>query len=251
MKNINMKTVAVLAGFAATLASAETYNFYFNNTEQGANSTASPKLMVGSGDASKKPLLTEKTAADATTVLPPAVAMPAGNSNMTETTAPQAIGDPFNPWRFGIGFSMVRQKIDNYGLGDDLPLMKGFSAGISYSFSKWLGIASYFGVMKCQDFSEYQRDLQVNVQDKFFIGTELEFSPLRFVSAGGNDIFALSLLAGADSASAASGDVVSPHVGARMNIGIYKNILLTCAARRQITSDKPSIHVEGGIGIQL
>ncbi|MBL7716703.1 MAG: hypothetical protein JNL01_14660 [Bdellovibrionales bacterium] len=55
-----MKFVSVIAVSWATTASAATYNIYFNGTEQGANSVASPNIAVGAQahtEAAPKPTL--------------------------------------------------------------------------------------------------------------------------------------------------------------------------------------------------
>ena len=86
-----LKWTLMVALFTVGIANAATYNFYFNNTEQGENSTAEPKLIVGSsGEASKNEELKS-------TSLPGPVNLqipPGGNAELPKNGNQPAINAP-------------------------------------------------------------------------------------------------------------------------------------------------------------
>ena len=81
MKHFNSGIAAIGAGlFGLAAAHAATYNFYFNNTEQGDHSTATPSVTVTDGKMEKKPGAEPSPAPAAVAAQetpPPAVAAPA------------------------------------------------------------------------------------------------------------------------------------------------------------------------------
>jgi hypothetical protein len=197
-----------LAGFAELAASAATYNFYFNNSEQGDHGTVTPSVTVQSG----APAAVPGSAAPAPAAAPPVVvAIPVEQgASRPATAAAIAIAPPFRHWRLTGG---VQDSLGGVG-----PL-----GGIGYFFNQDFGIQLYGGFLG--------NDLASPAGAGLFLGTELEFSPIHLKLGRFADAVELGALLGVSTIAAESDNWVSPHVGARLSFNAGHDWGLTTAVR--------------------
>lgn len=205
---------------------AATYNFYFNNTEQGNNSTATPSLTVQDGK------MVPTTSASPT---PDASASPAPAAPQA-APAPQAsqeVGFYSQPrrkkhhFRFigGAAYTDISYKkpgdVFNSNPRDPRPFWEqttlvssrraNFSVSGSWFFSEHTGLSVVLGDV---------------------IGTEFEFAPL-----GVSEFFQPAIMAGLGTGGAVSTSVF-PYVGARAQLNLGKNFGISFAVRKDIPTDE-------------
>ncbi len=225
-----LRTFLQLTGLAslamaalASLAMGATYNFYFNNTEQGDNSTANPSLSVVDGKGAKsggtEPLPevmaqpshppTPPAAPPATETLtgpPPVAAAPEQSTLMAKVES--LLGQPeFHKTRFTVGA----------GLHPDHDVMLTANAG--YFVSREIGFNAFGGVGSKRRRSEFNG------------GAELEVVPFRVSLGRIENIVDVGFMVGASTSRPASGNWVSPHLGARVNFNVGSRWSLTVAGR--------------------
>lgn len=155
--------------FIAAASPAATYNFYFNNTEQGANSIASPSTLVKEGQQNS----THATKADPLTTDPSA---PGSTANAPSTSASMESGADSSPgsslagapkradWRVYGGVAWV----DYDEFAPDLRKGGGWIVGAAYNFLPFLGFSAQWGRtsavgMEFHPFTQRKGDGQLNV----------------------------------------------------------------------------------------
>jgi hypothetical protein len=218
---------------------------YFNNIEQGANSTASPQLQV-SGNKVK----TSEPAENTQEVLQSETSgnLVAGNmvkkTTVTETEV-KAVDDPAKPssrkWKLGLGASALAGKVA--GLSGNNPI--NGAASLTFFPLKMVGLTLFAG-------SNLQRS---------YVGGDLEIVPLRLTFLETPDFLELAGLIGASSISreyeSKSGFGANAwgtvHTGARASLNFNSRYGLTAVARTNITDRASTNYVmaEAGLTIRL
>jgi hypothetical protein len=188
-------------------ASAATYNFIFNNTEQGDGSTASPSLSVASdgtvsksgGGADSKPLVRTQGIAQA----------PGGETTVvSETSAPRAAAPAFRHFRFTGAASLYEGRYS---------AAKGpwATGSFAYFFNPEWGLNA-FGVLAT---SAASNELEA--------GLEFEIVPIRISLGRVENLVELGFMGGLSHAQ----DWNDPHLGARVNVNLGESWGLTACGR--------------------
>ncbi len=134
---------------------AATYNFYFNNTEQGANSTATPTVTVQDGK-----VVTNGTATATSTDTGTAVSTSPGPINSSTATGGNVVEPlpefPRAKFKFFVGMATAKRANDSV-IGQSYTSHKKFSGGAFYYPKEHFGFGLIFGR---------------------FAGLEMEFNPI-------------------------------------------------------------------------
>ncbi len=216
--------ILVAAGILAMRGAlhAATYNFYFNNTEQGPNSTASPMVTVnGEGKPS--------------TISPPVDKSEERTGSTLTQEQRDGIASFFKKFRFGIGWNNAKTKQSaayNYvtesgmGLGSSNEYedeLEGFGANLGFSFN------SYFGL---EAFVTSLRYTGSNMGAVVF-GGGLEVTPVRLSLFGAEDVVSLSALGGASNAFMLhfNHDGIAWYYGAKLGVRLSKHVGIQVSAR--------------------
>lgn len=233
---------------------AGTYNFYFNNTEQGDNSTATPSLVIRDGkDLKEGKQVEEAKGASAQGTLPsegntsaaPSVT-PGVQSQKDSKELDRFFGGDRKPYfRFMGGaagadfYRRTPRGVFDSDPDSDLPFWKqthevrsrklGFSASASYFPTSRLGFSLLIG------------DL---------IGTEMEFAPL-----GSRDVFFQPALLGGIGIGGMGLPSFGPiaYVGASIQLNFVRSVGLTMAIRKDlpVSEDLRIMHATAGLAFQL
>ncbi len=214
-----MLIVFVCLGSVSYVAYGATYNFYFNNTEQGPNSTASPSLTVTDGKATS-------TGADKTNVPTPAPASetlaPAPSPTATTTTsaqvsalAPEADGPRKRKWRIAaLGHAQDR---DN---AFDMSYSK-LGSGVSVGFFpiRELGLSLTAGATR------------IEKNPEAFALAELDFIPIHIALGSWENAIEGGVIGGFNTIRRVNGNAGSLHAGARVGINFSESFGLTASYR--------------------
>lgn len=243
---------------------ASVYNFYFNNTEQGPNSTASPAISVTDGKVTKTlgPEADTTTGASAPASATVAASPVIGTTESHFTPRPESKLDPdFRHWRFEaaamympesqalVTVDWTAHKYVNGNTGSGMVL------GVAYFPIPHIGLGLHGGLY---------RNSSSASELKAFGGADVEVVPWRFSFLGIQDGIEPALLFGGstipqDSTNVANGvitdspnsdQVVVPVAGARLTMKLKKWLGITAAAR--IDLDRFSyMTTEAGVTIHL
>lgn len=240
MKNAFMKLyyigiiVSLVCLAAPKDAHSATYNFYFNNTEQGDNSTATPNVTINDGKAPKKQEqkpevksedLPEQYPADEPAVVSPeATPVP---SRPTSTAAARlesrrSFERDHPHWRFiGGAFaahSEGNETIERSVFDDDWdPFNSSYSERRSRSGGGVLLTGTYF----------FTPIIGATVFLGSAAGTEFELTPLHLL----NDTIELGAMVGVTAINYDLIDKASAHVGARLGLNFGRNWGISVAGR--------------------
>ena len=175
----------------AYVAWGATYNFYFNNTEQGDNGTATPSVSVsGDGSVVKKSGAAEpvQVKGDAATVPAPDTKAPVTGAVST-AEAPAPVENQESKFRVAIGLTGVSDYSagHQYHMDGELEI----SASASYFFNRDFGL-SVFGsklpsVGDTGDGTSY---------DHWLAGIEAEFVPIHITIGRMDDLIDLGVIGG-------------------------------------------------------
>jgi hypothetical protein len=218
----------------AYVAWGATYNFYFNNTEQGDNSTATPSVTVSDGKATKTPGTPEAQPSPGPSAAPVVTASP------TPVEPPAPIGPAPAPAtaenRSEARLSMLSQFWRELPLGQDeqrhfrltaggASFLSGGSIGpivdAAIVFNKWVAINGFAASLD----SDYRRQ-------KATYGAELELTPLHIPLGEAHPRFIeLGLVAGVNNIYPLPENYVTPHAGARLTLNFGNTIALTAVGR--------------------
>jgi hypothetical protein len=218
--------------FASEVAAyAATYNFYFNNTEQGDNSTATPNVVVNDGKKEggkslepKNPALDPAASSQATSAAA-AVPGPAPSSASGQQSTAALPADAVSPPEF-------RHVRLTAGATDLLGAM-GASVGIGYFFNREFGFNA-FGVLSRGDYKTFGANGTWSGTESwtgFDAGLEMEVTPVRIAVGRIEDLLDLGGMLGVSTIAADTGNWVSPHLGARLNINLGSRWGITTTAR--------------------
>lgn len=206
-------------GGVGSLALAATYNLYFNNTEQGDNSTATPSVSIQQDangrlvEAKKDPGVLQTPVTEAATpqaVLPAPVATPA--PTLTATAPMSAARE--NKWRFGVLAGMAFEK-GVYSNSDSYPnvIYTGVRTTNDYLVDRQtpaLILALGYAPLPYLGFNFF-----AGVGEFPLWGAELEVTPIKINLFGFEDAFELGFMAGGTSLARAHGNAVALHGGVR------------------------------------
>jgi hypothetical protein len=240
MKRFLPLTITLFASLGASewAARAATYNFYFNNTEQGDNSTATPTVTVSDGKAEKR--LTPQPASAAPVATPvappepvaaPVAAFPGASSTAVIPEGPGFLGsDRTAHFRLTAGVGEVFEADSAIGPFFDLGLFA----------NRYVGVNFYVGVSQLQWDYWWQRSSTV-------IGGELELTPLHLGTGAHPDLLELGVLLGASNLYPAEDNWVAPHLGGRLSVNFGNYAALTAVVR----GNAGTISGETGLALRL
>jgi uncharacterized iron-regulated membrane protein len=117
----------------ASITWAATYNFYFNNTEQGNNSTATPTVTVTDGKAQKSDGTDKKQAETATTPAQPAATAPASDSAASSNTSSASLKSIAEEEIHGRQFRRVRLTAGPAVIWNKATISNSYYDGYSWS----------------------------------------------------------------------------------------------------------------------
>ena len=223
----NTTFLVVCSGLAAALgAHAAVYNLYFNNTEQGDNSTANPQVKVEQTPdgvvVAKKPSTDPASPAAAPSNAAPATPpTAAGAPNVAEGGSASALAAIASTSTSAPSRQNFRMDLSGF-----LTHSRGFdSGGLGGSFScfplPYLGFGAFAGAQVSSD--AYQDVMALHG------GAEIEVVPLKLNLFGFQDAFKISTLAGFSSLGRVSHNVAALFAGAR--VGLNFGSRWTLAAR--------------------
>lgn len=264
MKNTaKILVIAAIGIFALiSLVRAATYNFYFNNTEQGDHSTAKPTVSV---NADAKTVSVTDPAPKANTgdqknlePMPPVSSL--GTDQVAAVTSVAKIDEPvreqntsfFKKFRFGMSAFTVRQKFKavhtsssytyspdgNYSGTTFFPVESDAShyetgglLNLSFHFNRYLATNGYIGIA-------FRNSSVLG-------GLEAQVTPFHFSIFGREDAVELAGLGGVSNASHIFIDSylepsVAPYFGAKVTIQISDRFALTTSARFFSEDDRTS-----------
>lgn len=219
------------------IAGAATYNLYFNNTEQGDNSTATPSLSVATDGAGKlevkkngetaatapeTPLPTPQTTIPPQpTILPPPMIQAAPGSAQSVAsvfTAPNTD----HKWRASVvGGVFAEGYFDGASIG----------ANLGYFPLSYLGFNAFVG----------------GLDTSFHGGAELELTPFKLNVFGFQDTLEVGAMIGLNSLAAASSNFVSAHIGARAAWNFGSRWMVTT----QVRGNLGFITADAGLGYRF
>lgn len=216
------------------LAGAATYNLYFNNVEQGDNSTATPSVSL-STDANGKvveakkdpgtpeatpPAPAEETPAPATTPAP--TAQSTAMVNTTSSTANYK-------WRAIVSTGILNESSGGY-FNDPYVSHSGDGGYSSYNYYYNDGV-SFNGSLGYFPLEYMGFNAFVGVADKLYGGFELEITPIKFNFFGFKDALEIGGMVGISTLAAAQGNVASAHLGLRAGWNFGERWLLSANVR--------------------
>ena len=239
MRKILKHTIGIAIGILllVSVVRAATYNFYFNNTEQGANSTAAPSLTVNSDG---KPASAVALPVPVGTAVPAPQPPDSKSAPQVKAAEEKSVADAsqeneakmrfLKQFRFtlGAGFAQVKSRspyeVSGNPYGESTVKAEGGLGSIGFFFTDWLGVNFFVGV------GANSGGGRMNV----FGGGELEIVPIRISLFNVKDFLMLSGLIGGSSVydlSNSNGAGLEPHAGGRFTLQLSDHWGLTAAAR--------------------
>ena len=213
--------LAVSLTVAELAARAATYNFYFNNTEQGDNSTAAPKVTVGED----KPATKAETSAPAVS----AAAVPApSESKVTASELAESPKPATQHWRFSLGLSAMQEFGASDSFSPEHPAEPGMS--VSFFFNKYVGLTLFGAKLPTEDFSP----------NRWAFGLETEVLPFHITVAGIENFLELGVIGG----------VLAEHQDDSQVQGFYNTSAVSTSVNSYST-DYWKYLAEGGLRMNL
>jgi hypothetical protein len=258
MKIFQRKTAIALGGnlLFSSLSLGAVYNLYFNNTEQGNNSTAQPSVTIQSPNGSTQPLpekapenplqTTPTQAAPETAIAPLA---PEDSNSESQSPAPQAtestpaiVPAPAQGAVARVYYSGTQQSSDRnwharFGIGAAQnshygDIGPGFNTSLHYSALPYMNFGILFGT-------------NPEGADEIYAAAELELIPVKVNLFGFKDVIELGVLAGTTTLAAAPGNLVSLHTGGRVgwNFGDRWSVNATARLNKGFVSSDLSLGI--------
>lgn len=199
-----------------------TYNFHFNNTEQGDNSTATPTVTVGSDGKAK----TSAGDSSGTATTNAALGDSAAASNVAKTeSATSNSSKPVSRWGFNISVASLWLYGRDYGA----------LIGAQYMFTRDLGFRAFIGN------SSYPQ---------YYGGAEFLLTPIHLTFGKFEDLLDAGILLGL-SRMRRHGDAfinnLDPHLGASATLNLAHGWGLQTSVR----ANRDFILADAGIAIQF
>lgn len=225
-----------------------TYNFIFNNTEQGPNSSATPSIHVSpdglvqktagvpAGVVSGATSEGASTSVGAPAGVPPtglpqnAASVPQASSEVARTALTGDTAAHDRRWRFDLGLATVWEygHVGDFGEGRISP-----SLGVSFFPVSQVGLHAFIGSM-------------MNDYTPFFGGFEIELIPLQIGFGRFNRLIEAGLLAGVSSSSSSYQRLLA-HAGARINVNLGEQWGLTTGLRL----NHANVFADAGLSIRF
>lgn len=235
------------AAAVASTAWGATYNFYFNNMEQGDNGQATPTVLVGP---SPQPGIQQAQVAPAPEAAPvaPVTATPEGPApaaSQAVAIAPDPAPSELRRVRLTFAAAGVWQNVqESYSYeyaanGYSYTSRRGTAGGLiglGAYLSRGVALSGYFGAYEA--FGGGASPL---------VGADLELVPLRLSLGKWADAIEGALLLGASTFRRAEGNWVALHAGARLSFNFGSAWGVTAAARANLGS----VIGEAGLVVRL
>ena len=226
-------SLIVFGGLAifATALRAATYNTFFNNVEQGANSTANPTLNVS--DAKAKPIATSSEPAAVESESAPKTLIP---TTTAQVQAPAAVPSEFSRHRLRFGLlANSSANLDSYS-GNERQI--GGSLSATYFVIDDLGLSAFGGM---------------NSNTRGFFGGELEVVPIHVGIFGLRNLLEVGLLFGTSNLGTNIGTWGSLHGGARLSLALGERFGLSGTVRTNLSERNRFQYVlaEAGLTVRL
>lgn len=201
---MNWGVLLILVGQGMVAAArAETYNFYFNNTEQEKNAKAEPKV----GVQAPSEVVIQPAGESPQESTGPVVVMQRRGSGSALVLFGARLGDPeeygSRRFRFDVGGFVSAHPLTLDGGG-------GAIFGAAYFPANWIGFRGFFGV----------ENLTSERAAAFLGGGEVVFAPVRLDAFRVTDFITAALTVGLSNSFGYGPADVFPHVGLRTEIGI-------------------------------
>jgi hypothetical protein len=260
-KWIGLAGVTIASLLVSGVAFAATYNFYFNNTEQGDNSTATPNVTVEQDDKGG-PAKVTKTGGDP---MPAASAVPAVMEQrvmvpvqapaqpvesepraMVQTTKRYLLAEDggFKHFSMGLGVGVLDRKNavgGSYQYNDPNDPFSGYSVSsgsessatgglmltMGYDFTRDIGVRAF--AIAYSDSTEYTSDDKTDWAE----GADLELTPIHVKIGHRENLIDLGGMVGGTNYKASSDADAEWKVfgGPRMNVNITDAIQVTASYR--------------------
>ncbi len=248
MNRMLVGVALVFVSMAARSGLAGTYNFNFNNTEQGENGNASPTVnVVGAKVVEETPLKSKEVASQPAAPIMPSVAATVGpKSDVPQTnTAVAEVPEAFEIPRqrrqgyFDLtGFAMNQEYVG--------AVRGGLSVGLGWRPWKYFGVRGFGGVVygKPGFYPKPGRSFD-STGYELFAGVEVELIPVYVSLFGMQDWLSVGVFGGASSLAYAPGSdpFTLPHGGIRTRVGMTDWLGLMA----QVRLNKSFIQAETGL----
>lgn len=267
-KWIGLASITIGSMMVSGVAFAATYNFYFNNTEQGDNSTATPNVTVEQDDKGG-PVKVTKAGGDP---MPAASATPAVMEQRVTTPVqapaqpvedePRATSEiskkyiladngPFRHFSMGLGIAVLDRKdlsnnytynysdssdpfSSNYGYSSSgsTAATGGLMLTVGYDFTRDIGLRGFAVAYSDNPNNTSSGEVSSDATDWAY-GGDLELTPVHFKVGRHENLIDLGAMVGATTYKSASDSVTEWKAfgGPRVNLNITDGIQITSSYR--------------------
>lgn len=237
--------LALLLCLAVLPAHAATFQYIFNNVEQGSGGTSSPSISIdGEGQAKKSGAAKNSVAAPSLTTNPEATATSVAEAGEIGEASPapyarfrlMATGARITEAHGGSAWSRTRGDLQNI-VNSDADVTAGLAATIFAS--RDIGFTGFWLPGRESDANRYGR-----------FGAEMEFIPVRVAVLGNTDFIEAGALLGASTfGREALKKAGTLHAGARLNVNFHSQLGITGAARTNFTDRRSYRYAQAELGL--
>jgi hypothetical protein len=226
---------------AITLSQAATFQYIFNNIEQGEGGTASPSIQVNGSEVKKNGVVT--TASDPA---PTPSAPSAANANtMTTEMAEMVLAEtPKHRFRVigsgtrmsystGKGFGNITRDVERLGRSDS---SLSAALALTYWTSPDIGFTAFWWAPTGRTENVF--------------GGEMEFVPVRVAVLGKTDFIEAGLLGGASQMGKKELRKFGTfHVGGRLSVNFHRHLGITSSVRTNLTDRATYQYTQADLGL--
>lgn len=228
------------------IVEAATYNVFFNNVEQGANSTSNPQLQISDGKVKKQtedaPAATTPTTnnTEDTNV----TQRPVGSSESSDKPVIASEESKTRKFRFGLmgHVSRINSLDSNYFNYNREFTSRGANISLAYFPMKEMGISLYTGFSALS--GRYVEDASAN-----YLGLDMEIVPLRIALFGLEDFIKISGLIGG--VTNYHWDTSRALIGAKVGVQFGPRVELAAGVKTNLTDRKTYKETMLDAGIQF
>ena len=217
------------------LANAATYNFYFNGTEQGDNSTATPTVTVNDDGKSKIPAPQASSGSPTATAspVPPVESAVPVSSAHSEISAEK--GQKLKHWAIDLSAVSLWADEQMFDHGTYIERNNYFSGALAirYSFNKDIGLQIFGGTVQknfsqsitntSEDWDGESKVLVVGIRN-WYAGAEITLMPFHLSFGKFENLIDLGALAGGSSLVGVNqNNLIAFHGGAKMDVNLTQN----------------------------
>ena len=261
---IGLSLAVVAAGIFVAKLQAASYNVFFNNVEQGANSTSSPSLQVSDGKAQKK----ADQASVATGPGAPGTQSGIPASDFTDTLPHQEISpETVAKANLTPGVTVAQPPVPQVYAEDQFRHFRLALSGLNIQNPQWNSNAGTYGGMLTASFFPL-RDLGFSLYGAgnanstgghgLVYGGDVEVVPLHLSIFGSHNAIEAGALIGASNINTFNLSTFSDtwgtvHAGARLTFNFGDRFGITTAVRTNLT-DRSLFHyvmAEAGLTLRL